>query len=223
MRQRAGIGERGRSPAGKAVRPCVGLGPALVFDRLPLVGVQAGDLIALVSDGAYPKGFKAIYEVEALLREADGVPELPAEELAARSASRRSDDDLTALASGWLAGRALPRTAGRAQAHAPRASPRAPAPPSTSTSPPGAPSTLRASAVAPSVSLVKIAPVRSLSTDIADPTSSAGCPSTVGSATWLAAEKSAAAGPWERACRCKSSTLEVGQGAPQLLASTGGR
>ena len=187
--------------------------------------MQAGDLIALVSDGAYPKGFKAIYEVEALLREADGDPELAAEELVARSASRRSDDDLTALASGWLAGRALPRTAGRAQAHAPRGSPRAPAPPSTSTStsPPGAPSTLRANGVAPSVSLVEIAPVRSLSTDIADPTSSAGCPSTVGLAAWLAAEKSAAAGLWERACRCKSSTLEVGQGAPQLLASTGGR
>lgn len=83
--------------AGRSVRKCIGLGDPLRIDTMPLMGLESGDLVALVTDGVYPKGFSDRSEVAAVLVESDGEPETAAAWLVERSRARGSVDDITAL------------------------------------------------------------------------------------------------------------------------------
>lgn len=83
--------------AGRSVRKYVGVGEALHIDTFTLGGLESDDLIALVTDGVYPKGFASKDGVCAVLAEAEGNPERAAEELVQRARARGSVDDITAL------------------------------------------------------------------------------------------------------------------------------
>lgn len=84
--------------AGRAVRKYIGLGDALYIDAFSLAPLEGDDMIALVTDGVYPKGFPQRGEIQSLLAEAAGNPEWAADQLVQRARSRRSSDDITALA-----------------------------------------------------------------------------------------------------------------------------
>ncbi len=86
--------------AGRAVRRYIGLGPALDIEVFPVGGLESSDLIALVSDGVYPKGYSAAHQVHELVRELEGDPSALAEQLVQRSRNRGSRDDITALVLG---------------------------------------------------------------------------------------------------------------------------
>jgi serine/threonine protein phosphatase PrpC len=83
--------------AGRAVRRYIGLGPALSIEVFPVGDLESGDLLALVTDGVYPKGFGDAAEVRKVLEELADDPERIARELVDRSRNRGSRDDITAL------------------------------------------------------------------------------------------------------------------------------
>jgi serine/threonine protein phosphatase PrpC len=82
---------------GRSVRQYIGLGESLSIDNFPLGRLERGDLIALVTDGVYPKGFRSNDGIRDILAEVDGDPEIAAKRLVTRSRARGSIDDITAL------------------------------------------------------------------------------------------------------------------------------
>ena len=83
--------------AGRSVRKYIGLGATLHIDTFAVTGLEAGDLIALVTDGVYPKGYGSRDRIRDVLDAADGDPETAADWLVERSRARGSVDDITAL------------------------------------------------------------------------------------------------------------------------------
>lgn len=83
--------------AGRSVRKYIGLGDALHIDSFALAGLEPDDMIVLVTDGVYPKGFTSRDAIGKLLTEAEGDPENVANWLVDRSRARGSVDDITAL------------------------------------------------------------------------------------------------------------------------------
>jgi serine/threonine protein phosphatase PrpC len=83
--------------AGRSVRKYIGLGRTLHIDTFSVSSLGEGDLIALVTDGVYPKGYASRDEIRNVLAEANGNPESAANWLVERSRARGSVDDITAL------------------------------------------------------------------------------------------------------------------------------
>lgn len=83
--------------AGRSVRKYIGLGDALHIDSHSLGGLEPDDLIVLVTDGVYPKGFTSRDAIGKVLVEADGDAESVATRLVERARARGSVDDITAL------------------------------------------------------------------------------------------------------------------------------
>lgn len=82
---------------GRSVRRYIGLGDALQIDTFALGGLEPDDVIALVTDGVYPKGFSSRDAFGEVLIEADGDAENVATWLVERARARGSVDDITAL------------------------------------------------------------------------------------------------------------------------------
>jgi len=83
--------------AGRSVRSYIGLGPGLRVDTFPVHGLVRDDLLALVTDGVFPKGLSSQEAVRQVLAESEGDVKAASRQLIERSRARGSVDDIIAL------------------------------------------------------------------------------------------------------------------------------